>query len=188
MSVSSKWVNAIYTIVTGSKRRRNLLTPFGVLFFLTACSGLIFLSLYLDKIFGFPGFISYPAGLIAGLILLIPGIVLTLMCVIFFLKWGGTPLPLNPPDELIKSGPYSISRNPMMTGLMLQFFGFGVIMNSLTLTFITSPLLTLVMTAELKLIEEPELIKRFGNIYVEYMKEVPMFIPGFRRKKNSGKV
>ncbi|MCI0474403.1 MAG: isoprenylcysteine carboxylmethyltransferase family protein, partial [Ignavibacteria bacterium] len=98
----------------------------------------------------------------------------------------GTPVPINPPEQLIISGPYSISRNPMVTGLLLQFFGFGLIMDSVTLSFITSPLLTILMTAELKFIEEPELIKRFGNSYLEYMKEVPMFLPGFRRKKKSG--
>jgi len=187
MSVSTKWVNAINKIATGSKKVRNILTPIGALFFLSACTGLIFLSLFLDKHFGFPGFLVYPCSLIAGLIIMIPGTVLALMCIIYFLKSGGTPLPLNPPEQLIKSGPYSIVRNPMVTGLLLQFFGFGVVMNSITLTFIISPLLTLLMAAELKMIEEPEMIKRFGNSYLEYMKDVPMFIPGFLRKKVSEK-
>ena len=187
MSVSSKWVNVIYKIATGSKKIRNLLTPVGGLMFLSACTGLILLSLYLDKYFGFHGFISYPASLIIGLIIIIPGAVLALTCIIYFLKTGGTPVPLNPPEQLIISGPYSISRNPMVTGLLVQFFGFGAVMNSITLTLIISPLLTIIMAAELKYIEEPELIKRFGNRYLEYMKDVPMFIPGFRRKKESEK-
>lgn len=33
---------------------------------------------------------------------------------------------------------------------------------------------------ELKNIEEPELIKRLGEDYIEYRKQTPMFIPGSR--------
>jgi len=185
MSLTTKWINAIFSIATGSKKTRDVLTPIGVLFFLSACTGLILISLYLDTVFGFTGFINFPLSLIAGLLFLIPGAALALMCVAFFAKSGGTPLPINPPPEIIKNGPYSFSRNPMVTGLLLQFFGFGLIMDSVSLTFITSPLLTLLMAAELKFIEEPELIKRFGHGYREYMKEVPMFVPVIRRKKKS---
>ncbi|MCI0472694.1 MAG: hypothetical protein L0Y76_03835, partial [Ignavibacteria bacterium] len=88
MSVSSKWVNVIFKIATGSKKIRNLLTPFGGLMFLSACAGLILLSLYTDNYFGFHGFISYTAGLIIGLIIIIPGAVLAFMCIIYFLKSG----------------------------------------------------------------------------------------------------
>ncbi len=185
MSFTSKWINTIFKIATGSRKTKNILTPFGILFFISACSGLILISLYLDTVFGFTGFINYPLSLITGLLLLIPGAFLALMCVAFFAKSRGTPLPINPPEEIVKNGPYSFSRNPMVTGLLLQFFGFGLITDSVTLTFITSPLLTLLMAAELKFIEEPELKKRFGHGYEEYMKSVPMFIPVFRMKKKS---
>jgi len=33
------------------------------------------------------------------------------------------------------------------------------------------------MFAELKAVEEPELERRFGEEYISYKKEVPMFIP-----------
>jgi len=33
---------------------------------------------------------------------------------------------------------------------------------------------------ELKKIEEPELIKRIGDEYIEYRRQTPMFIPGHR--------
>jgi len=39
------------------------------------------------------------------------------------------------------------------------------------------------MVLELKMVEEPELEKRFGKEYLEYKKRVPMFIPWFKKSK-----
>ena len=33
-------------------------------------------------------------------------------------------------------------------------------------------------------IEEPELVKRFGDEYIEYRRRTPMFIPGLARHRN----
>jgi protein-S-isoprenylcysteine O-methyltransferase Ste14 len=46
-----------------------------------------------------------------------------------------------------------------------------------------TPLFILVNVWELKEIEEPELVKRFGDTYIEYQRRTPMFIPGLRRNR-----
>lgn len=181
MSISEKWINAIFSIATGSRLRRNLMTPVGFIIFLTFIAGLVFLALFLDKVLEFKEFISSPLDLILGSIIFIPGIILTASCVIYFFIKKGTPVPLNPPPELITDGPYTYTRNPMITGLFLLYLGFGIFYNSLSLTFIIAPVYLILNYLEIKKIEEPELVKRFGDDYLEYKKNVPMFIPRFKK-------
>ena len=45
------------------------------------------------------------------------------------------------------------------------------------MVFIWTPLFLLFNLLELKLVEEPELERRFGESYVEYKRRVPMFVP-----------
>jgi len=68
----------------------------------------------------------------------------------------------------------------MLTGVFLILFGIGFAINSVSLVFIFTPLFVLINVWELKQIEEPELIKRLGDEYIEYRRQTPMFIPRFR--------
>jgi protein-S-isoprenylcysteine O-methyltransferase Ste14 len=107
--------------------------------------------------------------------------------VLVFLKAKGTPVPLNPPPQLVTTGPYAYVRNPMLTGVFALLFGIGVLLGSFSLLFIFTPLFILINVWELKAIEEPELLKRLGQDYAEYRKSTPMFFPGlgkiFKRRK-----
>ena len=184
MSLSEKWINTIFKIATGKKLLRNAMTPVGAVFFFGFLSGLVLISVYLDKVLEFNSFIPFPFDLYFGLLLLFAGILLAGYCVLFFLKSKGTPVPLNPPPELITDGPYALTRNPMITGLFFVLFGTGFILNSVTLTFFITPLFVILNYIELKKIEEPELVKRLGEDYKVYRNNVPMFIPNFRKKKS----
>jgi protein-S-isoprenylcysteine O-methyltransferase Ste14 len=66
-------------------------------------------------------------------------------------------------------------------------FGFGALLGSVSLLVVFTPLFIFINVWELKTIEEPELVKRLGQDYVEYRKRTPMFFPGFgiifKRKK-----
>jgi protein-S-isoprenylcysteine O-methyltransferase Ste14 len=53
------------------------------------------------------------------------------------------------------------------------------IINLSAVSFIFTPLFILINVWELKAIEEPELLKRLGQDYIEYRKRTPMFFPGF---------
>ncbi len=86
-------------------------------------------------------------------------------------------MPLSPPPKLVDTGPYSYSRNPMLSGVFLMLFGIGFLFQSLSLVIIYTPMFMVISFLEFKMIEEPELEKRIGASYVEYRKKVPMFFP-----------
>jgi protein-S-isoprenylcysteine O-methyltransferase Ste14 len=100
--------------------------------------------------------------------------------VLNFHKVKGTPVPFNPPPRLVTTGPYAYVRNPMLSGVFVLLFGLGILFGSVCVIFIFTPLFILVNVWELKAIEEPELVKRLGDEYVEYRKRTPMFFPDFR--------
>ena len=97
--------------------------------------------------------------------------------VLNFVRVKGTPVPFNPPPKLVTSGPYAHVRNPMLTGVFVLLFGLGVLLRSISLVSIFTPLFILFNVWELKAVEERELERRLGKDYVEYRKRVPMFIP-----------
>jgi protein-S-isoprenylcysteine O-methyltransferase Ste14 len=68
----------------------------------------------------------------------------------------------------------------MLAGVFLMLFGIGFAVNSISLVVFFTPLYVLLNLWELKNIEEPELVKRLGNEYIEYREKTPMFIPGYR--------
>lgn len=122
-----------------------------------------------------PGFL----GQVIGVILLAGGLVLWLWCVAWFRKagHGGTPVPFNPPRELVTLGPYAWTRNPMLSGVFACLFGLGFLVHSVSMVFVWTPAFVAVNVIELKLIEEPELERRFGASYRDYRQSVPMFVP-----------
>jgi len=100
----------------------------------------------------------------------------------YFVKVRGTPVPFSPPPKLVVTGPYRFVRNPMLTGIFVQLFGIAVVLGSLSLAFIFTPLFIVINVWELKRVEEPELTRRLGEVYVEYKEQVPMFFP-FRKTR-----
>jgi protein-S-isoprenylcysteine O-methyltransferase Ste14 len=72
----------------------------------------------------------------------------------------------------------------MLTGVFLFLFGMGFAFDSFSLVLFFTPLFILTNVWELKEIEEPELVKRFGDTYVDYQKRTPMFIPGLGRGRD----
>jgi len=100
-----------------------------------------------------------------------------------FFRARGSPVPLNPPKKLLTTGLYSQIRNPMLLGWIIMLFGLGILLNSISLIFIFTPLFILLNILYLKTIEEKEMEKKFGQEYLKYKKSVPMFIPRFGRRK-----
>jgi protein-S-isoprenylcysteine O-methyltransferase Ste14 len=68
-------------------------------------------------------------------------------------------------------------RNPMVTGVFACLFGLGLIFHSVSIVLIWTPVYILLHVIELKMVEEPELERRFGASYTEYRHRVPMFLP-----------
>jgi protein-S-isoprenylcysteine O-methyltransferase Ste14 len=172
-----------FSIVTGPKRLRILLTPIGLVIFFGMLLVVVFGSLYMDRALGIPKLLSGPIITLIGVVLLSVGLVIWVWCVLWFSKAKGTPVPFNPPRELVTAGPYAWSRNPMLTGVFAFLFGIGFLLHSESMVFVLTPVFVIFNVLELKLVEEPELERRFGESYIEYKRRVPMFVPkGARRQ------
>ena len=177
MSFASKWINLIYKVATGSWRTRLILAPIAAAFYLSFIASLVLLSFVVDQFFCLPKAAWDPWSLSVGICLIILGLFLTLLSISCFIRVRGTPVPFSPPPKLVTAGPYRFVRNPMLTGLFIQLFGLGIALGSISLVVVFTPFFILINVWELKRVEEPELVKRLGQDYVEYKKRVPMFFP-----------
>ena len=84
-------------------------------------------------------------------------------------------------QNLVVTGPYKYSRNPMLFGACLMYFAFAAYLNSIT-AFIAVILFMIFMLFFVKASEEKRLLEDFGESYEEYRKNVSMFIPWFPKK------
>ncbi len=178
MGFRESWINLFHRAATSPKKARTLLTPIGVSIFGIFTALFVIAAIYIDRLLILPGLIPDGAKLPLSIPLVVTGIATTAWSVIHFLRVKGTPVPFNPPPKVVKTGPYRYVRNPMLTGVFLFLFGIGFYINSITLVFFFTPLFIAINVWELKEIEEPELIKRLGDEYIEYRQQTPMFIPG----------
>ena len=170
-------VDLFYSVTTGPSRRRAVMTPIGALVFTGILLLLIFGSLYMDGALSLPKLLPGVLGSAIGGVLLVAGLALWAWCVVRFLRARGTPVPFNPPRELVIVGPYAWSRNPMLTGVFVCLFGLGLLLHSVSMVVVWTPVFVLLTVIELKMVEEPELERRFGTSYGEYKRRVPMFVP-----------
>lgn len=175
--MSEKRIKLFYNVVTGSRKKRNLYTPLGALLFFTVTALFIIVPLLIERALGIPKYLTSPWSYIVSIPFIAVGLFYTLWSLIEFFKSKGTPVPFNPPPQLVVKGPYKYSRNPMTTGLFLQMFGLGLLLSSILLTFVFTPLYIFMHYHELKTTEEPELELRLGDAYKEYKNKVPMFLP-----------
>ncbi len=188
MSFRDRWINLLHRAATGTKRTRTLLTPIGVSIFGAFTALFVFAALLVDRLLSLPSLLPEAARLPVSVPVMAVGVAATGWSALHFLRVKGTPVPFNPPPKVVDTGPYRYARNPMLTGVFLFLFGLGLGVDSFSLVFFFTPLYILFNVWELKAIEEPELVRRFGDEYVEYRKRTPMFVPGFRRgtSTNSG--
>ena len=137
------------------------------------------LGKWLDSFyFHYPNmFAVSPAILIPGVLISAGGMVLALWTIYLFKTIGqGTPNPSLPPKVFVVSGPYKFSRNPMALGGLLVLIGESVFYYSPSLLGIAL-LYGVIIHLYIVFVEEPVLIKRFGEPYLDYLKRVPRFFP-----------
>ena len=183
MSLRERWIDILSKAATSSRRMRTLLTPVGAGFFFLLLVFLVVVSLEVDTWLGLPQLLPASLHIIVSLPLLALGLFCMSWSILHFLKVKGTPVPFNPPPKLVTTGPYAFVRNPMLSGVFLLFFGLGLLLRSISLVFIFTPLFILLNVLELKSVEEPELESRLGKAYREYKERVPMFFPKLTRGK-----
>lgn len=111
----------------------------------------------------------------AGLIFV--GIAIAWSCVSLFTDYGGgTPAPWDPPKRLVVRGIYRYVRNPLVEGVFCILLGESLLFGSfvLLLWFLFFVSINLAYTP---LIEEPELLRRFGQSFRSYVQNVPRWLP-----------
>ena len=187
MTLRTKWIDILFKVATGSKSVRNLFTPIGALFYALFVCFFIVMALKVDRLLGITDIFPRPLHMILSLPIFSLALLLMAWSVLNFLRVKGTPVPFNPPPQLVTNGPYAYVRNPMLAGIFALLFGFGAFFGSISLIVVFTPLFISINVWELKAIEEPELVKRLGKDYIEYRKRTPMFFPGlgtiFRRRE-----
>ena len=180
MELRKHWVDLLHRAATGTKKTRIVLTPIGLTIFGVFTALFVLAGILVDRLLDLPGLLPAGARFFVSPLLLTAGIFITAWSALQFIKVKGTPVPFNPPPKIVKTGPYRYVRNPMLAGVFLILFGIGFAANSFSLVVFFTPLYVLLNVWELKNIEEPELVKRLGDEYIEYRKKTPMFIPGHR--------
>jgi protein-S-isoprenylcysteine O-methyltransferase Ste14 len=177
MEIRKRWIDILHRAATGTKKTRTLLTPIGVAIFGAFTAVFVLVALLVDRLLSLPGVLPEGARLPVSIPVMAMGTAFTVWSALHFLRVKGTPVPFNPPPEVVTTGPYRYARNPMLTGVFLFLLGLGLGLDSFSLVFIFTPLYVLFNVWELKQIEEPELVKRFGDEYIDYRIRTPMFIP-----------
>jgi protein-S-isoprenylcysteine O-methyltransferase Ste14 len=80
--------------------------------------------------------------------------------------------------EIIVSGPFARTRNPLYLGNILLYTGIGIIANALTPWLVLAALVYFVFQyLSIVSLEEEFLEKEFGAAYQEYKASVPRFVP-----------
>ena len=94
--------------------------------------------------------------------------------VTLYLRGGGFPIALLPPKRLVRAGPYGFSRHPLYFAFCVYTLGGGLAARSVvTMAFV--PVVLLVLGVYAAIHEERVLVRRFGDEYASYRKEVPFF-------------
>ena len=120
-----------------------------------------------------------------GVVTIVSGFILLGSTISLFIKKGeGTIAPWNPTRKLIVTGFYSHVRNPMHMGVFLILAGESVTVGSVPL-FLWASFFIMGNLLYVPLVEEKKLLERFGEEYMAYKNNVPMWIPRFSAWKAS---
>lgn len=117
---------------------------------------------------------------ILGLIVCVAGIKLMSVTIRMLATTGeGTLAPWDPTAVLVTEGIYSHVRNPMITGVLIVLLGESLLLGSLGI-FLWAIAFTAGNTYYFRHSEEDGLEKRFGDAYLDYKRNVPMWFPRIR--------
>ena len=111
-----------------------------------------------------------------GAIVLAVGLVVLFACVReFYVAGKGTLAPWSPPRNLVTSGLYRWSRNPMYVGVLLVVSGWALGFRSGALALYAA---ALVVAFHLRVVlgEEPWLARTHGDAWEAYRRRVPRWI------------
>lgn len=125
-----------------------------------------------NNIFKLP-VLYYPIMQVFGVSFVVVGaLIFTYSSGVFVIHGKGTPVPIDPPEILVTNGLYKYTRNPMYLSYLSIFLGEFMFLGHIAL-LIYFIMMCVFITFFVTHYEEPELKKRFGKKYLEYMKSTP---------------
>ena len=167
----------------GPKARLALLAVAGVVFLVILPWALVRLGGRLDRALGWPALRYPPANAILGGLMALAGWLLGLWTNhVQFTLGRGTPVPVMATQTLLICPPYSYCRNPMALGAIVAYLGVCVAAGSPGAGLLWL-LGAVALLAYIRLVEEKEMVARFGEEYLAYRRRVPFIIPRLRRSR-----
>ncbi len=119
-----------------------------------------------------------------GVVLFGMASVLGLYTAVLMARQGlGTPLPLDPPQRLVTSGPYRVVRNPMAVSGISQAVAVGLMAGSNTVV-LYAIIGAFIWHFVVRPWEEANLFLRFGDEYWAYRQQVRCWVPFRKRRTN----
>lgn len=145
--------------------------------------GIYALSRLVDGLLALPAMLDSPTRSIIALPLAVLGIVFGLWSVIEQRTMGhGGPVQLGNVEispktrDLVVSGPYKYTRNPMLFGAVMIYLGFAIYLGSISAVLVVLAFAAFMLAVVVKS-EERRLARDFGEAYEEYRENTSMFIP-----------
>lgn len=137
---------------------------------------------WVDTVLLLPLFPPFPWNFIIGPIVLASGVGIAWGS-IYQLYSAGHGLPWGDVDdaaqstELVTTGLYQYTRNPMILGFLILLSGVGWVVQSITAIIIIPLVVLVLLWVWLNRREEPQLERRFGEAYRIYRETTPLIIP-----------
>jgi len=91
-------------------------------------------------------------------------------------RGGGGPGLETPPERLVSTGPYALTRNPMYLGHIIFLIGLALTLRSWLAALIT---IAVAIWFHIRVVgDEKKLIPRLGQPYIDYLNSVKRWVPG----------
>jgi|SRR5687767_1429861 protein-S-isoprenylcysteine O-methyltransferase Ste14 len=130
----------------------------------------VFAAFILHRLFPLP--LAFPKALLwVGYALILAGLGLPFLAVSQLMKAHTTLDPHGSVTEIVSSGPYRFSRNPIYLGFVCLLIGFSFLFRNYW-GLILSPLLVVLINILVIKHEEYYLEKKFGDVYTSYKSRV----------------
>jgi len=116
-----------------------------------------------------------PLRIAGSVVLILPGGMAAVAALRLFRQAKQDPTPWKPTTEIVSTGIYRFTRNPMYLGLALMLAGLSIAMANLWLIALLPPVLVVIHATAIRH-EEAYLEQEFGERYLDYKRSVRRWI------------
>jgi len=141
----------------------------------------------LAELAGFPAFAPLDRPLVrwSGVVLVVLGIVITIGSQVAMGRAWRADVDPDARTDLVTSGPFRYVRNPVFAGSAITVVGLALLVpNVVSLLMLVAFLAGLEI--QVRLVEEPYLLRVHGDAYREYAARTGRFVPGVGRLRGPG--